>query len=119
MRKSVLGGRLGDIVSKYLDTYFCTFFLSHPQQYQWETSAKTCENFCPGTYVIYSSRFYASRVERKVDTYSLQPDDAADRATPETQTLYAHADTLWPLCEAAGYSRMGSIMYTPGGCAHG
>ncbi len=31
--------------AKYLDTYFCTFLLSHSQQYQWETLAQNIREF--------------------------------------------------------------------------
>src|SRR6266571_2078136 len=30
---------------RYLDTYFCTFFLSHSQQYQWETCTQNMREF--------------------------------------------------------------------------
>jgi hypothetical protein len=40
--------KIPDCAAKYLDTYFCTFFLSHSQHCQWETLAQNMREFLSG-----------------------------------------------------------------------
>src|SRR2546425_5747800 len=83
---------------KYLDIYFCTFLLSHSQQYQWDALAQNMREFL-SRYLDESSFTSVRANENHNNTVSIgDPSETAgagEYITPSGRTMTLARRTPW------------------------